>query len=143
MTMAAAILPKRVKVRKHYYRVVLKEDWIEYKGQRVRGLCIGAPVRTIEVYAKQTRRWLISTFMHEVMHAVQFEYRIKLEHQTIHDLEMPFAELMMHNPSLRRHVQLWKKRRVAKSPEALAARRSKSGNALRSKSARQRARDPR
>lgn len=102
-----SLFPARVKVRHHYYRIKVVDALIEYRGRRLRGLCCPNP-RVIWISTKQTRRWQISTFKHELLHAIKFEYKIPLTHRTIFDLELPLAELFIQNAGMRRYAKMWK-----------------------------------
>ncbi len=106
--MTTPVLPKRIKVRHHYYRIIFHDSLIPHGDGKARGTC-DPTNRVINISKKQTRRLVISTFLHELLHAIEFEYRIKLAHQTIHELELPLAQVFIQNAALRRYVKIWKR----------------------------------
>ena len=52
---------------------------------------------TMRIRLKQTRREYFQTFMHEVLHAIEFEYDMKIPHNVVHDLEEPLARFIEEN----------------------------------------------
>jgi hypothetical protein len=42
----------------------------------------------------------IITFVHEFLHAIEFEHNIKIPHKLIHQLEAPLAYLLTENTNL-------------------------------------------
>jgi len=60
------------------------------------GLCCSGS-KTIWIRQKQTRQDTFLTFIHELLHAIEFEYELNIEHKLIHDLEKPIADLLFDN----------------------------------------------
>jgi hypothetical protein len=125
------VLPRKIRVRHFDYKIILTDDWIQHPAiGKARGTC-DPNRREIKIYRKQTPRMLLRTFWHEVKHAFEFEWRIKLDHQVIYDLEKPMADLFLKNPALRRHIRSWRQQRPKRRespgttpvPQAAARRR--------------------
>jgi len=66
---------------------------MEYQGRKIRGLC-HKDDKVIEVSRKQTPRMILSTFWHELLHAIEHEHRITMKHSLIHELEEPLADVL-------------------------------------------------
>lgn len=65
-----------------------EEDW--------RGYCSDDD-RTILIVSGQGRRATYETFIHECLHAIEYEYKITISHKTIYELEAPLAHLILGN----------------------------------------------
>jgi hypothetical protein len=85
-------LPESVKIRGRVWKIVLCPKKIPFKGGHARGLC-SFEDRTIQLYARQSPKLLLSTYWHEVLHALSFEYGFdhELTHKAIFDLEGPLS----------------------------------------------------
>lgn len=90
-------LPSRLKIGRHWWTVELTEDWIYYGKDRCRGLCDGTK-RHIMVYGKQRKKLILSTFWHEVLHAIEFSYKVKIPHHVIYGIEGAITDLLLKNP---------------------------------------------
>ena len=108
------MLPKKLRVKRATYTIKLVDAKLYWKGSEVRGYCLYQK-KEIIVSTKQTKRMILSTFWHEVMHAISHENRINLHHPRMYDLEGPFADLFLGNPQLRRIIQTWQPRRAKRS----------------------------
>lgn len=53
--------------------------------------------RTIFIRTKMSRKRTLQTFIHEIFHALEFEYEIPIPHQMIHDFEEPLARILKLN----------------------------------------------
>lgn len=63
------------------------------------GLC-DPETRTIYIRYKQSRRETLMTFLHEWLHAVEFEYEIEIGHTIIEKLEDAVIEFCEENPEV-------------------------------------------
>lgn len=110
------MLPKRVRVRNAVYTIELTPAYIDYRGRKCRGVCFYQE-KKILLYSKQTKRWLLSTFFHELGHAIGHEYRRRgfssaqmLPERYVLAIEMGMAEIFLNNPAMRRFARQWKPR---------------------------------
>jgi Zn-dependent peptidase ImmA (M78 family) len=106
------MLPKTVLVKHVRYKVILVDGPMEYQGRKIRGLC-HKDDKVIEVSRKQTPRMILSTFWHELLHAIEHEHRITMKHSLIHELEEPLADVFLKNPQMRRLAKLWRPRKAS------------------------------
>lgn len=53
--------------------------------------------KTIDILQGQTPWERLKTFVHELMHAVEYDYGIEIDHKLIYALEMPLAYLLWSN----------------------------------------------
>ncbi len=88
--------PTEIYVKGKRWEIWLCQDKILYGKQTVRGLC-NFDERRIYLKAKQGRKLLFSTFWHELLHALEYEHKITIQHQLIYDLEGPLAALFLGN----------------------------------------------
>lgn len=111
--MARPILPASVLVNKKRYRIKLTARPPRHpNGYECDGICL-YDQKEIRLHREQTGRALISTFLHELLHAIQHEYRIKgLQHHVIYALEGPLADFFSDNPRLGRTIQRWRSQPV-------------------------------
>lgn len=56
--------------------------------------------RTIWLNAKQPRTHLFMTFLHELLHAIEFESGMKIKHQRIYEFEDGLYNFFINNVSL-------------------------------------------
>ena len=67
------------------------------------GYCLGADsemgCRTIQIKKGLTPSMKARTFLHELLHAIDFEWGIKIPHKIIEALEKPLLVLFTRNPS--------------------------------------------
>jgi hypothetical protein len=100
-------LPDYFYLRKKKWTVVLTEDRKWYlngsKGHKILpagkiNFCWGETdfaVRTITLWHDQAPRKLLETFIHEYLHAVEYEYDLKIPHKLVSTLEKPIAYLVL------------------------------------------------
>jgi len=60
------------------------------------GLCNGDD-KVITIKLSQSREDTLLTFIHELLHCLEFEYGLDINHKTIHKLEKPIAALLFDN----------------------------------------------
>lgn len=106
--MADLLLPKTVLVKNARYRIEMVDKAIDFGGIKARGICDGDK-KEILILSKQTPRMILSTFFHELVHAMEWEYRIKLKHSQVMELEGPMADLFIKNPQMRRVAKAWRR----------------------------------
>lgn len=95
----AVTLPKRIKIKKRWWKVISVEEYIIYDGRKCRGLCDGNE-RVITIYVGQRPRMVMSTFWHEILHAIEFEYGIPIPHRMIYATEGAIADVIIKNPEI-------------------------------------------
>ncbi len=93
------MLPARLKIKRVWWTVEVTDTWIYYGKQKCRGLCDGN-TRTIYVYGGQRKKAVISTFWHEVLHAIDFTYGINIPHHVIYAIEGAMTDLIAKNPAV-------------------------------------------
>lgn len=60
------------------------------------GLCVGSS-QEILLATGLTPKQRSETFWHELLHAIEFEYEIKIPHSLIYELEKPLSYIFMKN----------------------------------------------
>lgn len=60
------------------------------------GLCDPSE-QTIYIRLGQTQEERLKTFLHELLHAIEYEYKIVMPHRLIHRLEDPLARFLIDN----------------------------------------------
>lgn len=88
-------LPKAVVIRKKLYEIQYPLEIKNYKGDQLSGECSFRP-RLIKV-ALDTREEMESTLIHEILHAIAFEYKIQLPESRVLALEKGLYELLLAN----------------------------------------------
>lgn len=72
------------------YRIL----WCSDLREGIYGFCtIGEP-RVIVLNSRQDKEELLPTIIHEILHAIEVEYRVKLGHGKIRKLEYALAQLV-------------------------------------------------
>jgi hypothetical protein len=100
-------LPRKVDVGSVSYQIIVtnripKDKFIKEKS--IVGLCCGDTKR-IWIKKGMPDDEMLSTFWHEILHALDFEYSIEgLTHEAIYELETPLAYFIADNPVL---YKLW------------------------------------
>lgn len=101
-------IPRRVTVKGQVWRVRVTDrfpervrQWEKDEGMEVFGYCQELQ-RTLWVKRSQSPLERFSTFWHELLHAICFEYGIKrkVSHRAIHALEAPLAITVAANRGL-------------------------------------------
>lgn len=84
--------PKEIRINNEIYKI----KWVKYfkydfncKGTCEPGL--------IKIKKGQTDLETFLTFIHEVLHALEFEYSLPLKHKLVHKLEIPISNFFTHN----------------------------------------------
>jgi hypothetical protein len=94
--MKAKYYPASVKVGKKRYRIELVPFIEEIDGDVTRGYC-EQEERVIQLLSTQSQLELFSTFIHEALHAIEHEHKVKLRHKTIYAIEGPLAKFLLEN----------------------------------------------
>jgi hypothetical protein len=82
--------PKKIYIKNETYRIVFT-DKIEHYGDT-------DPVKNlIRIRAGMSRRETFNTFVHELIHAMEFTHNIKLKHKAVYKLERAIVELLVDN----------------------------------------------
>ncbi len=87
--------PKFLNVKDERYQVLMV-DKIPGEAATLSGLCDG-DVKKIWIRKNQSPAGLFRTYVHEVLHALEFEWHIRIRHETIYQLEIAIAALMEDN----------------------------------------------
>lgn len=90
------LYPRSVKVRKTRYKVKLVSKLNDGKNA-LRGYCDPNKPHTLYLDKDLKSALLFSTFWHEVLHAIEVEYKIKVPHKLVYALEGPLAQLLKDN----------------------------------------------
>jgi Zn-dependent peptidase ImmA (M78 family) len=90
-------IPRQITVRGAHWQVVITRT-LKYgeNGEELLGLC-DPSLRCIYVNKKQSPRQQFITFLHEAMHAIEFEYERKFGHKIIEKIEEPLGEFLRDN----------------------------------------------
>lgn len=81
--------------------LLINDEWWEIQFKKkmpkgVVGLC-HSDTRVIEIKLGQTRTETLSTMVHEVLHAMEAEYDIKVPHKAIYGFERAITKFLMDN----------------------------------------------
>lgn len=87
--------PKFLEVRDEKYSIRIV-DRIPGQDKHTFGLCDDDD-KIIWLRKKQSRRGLFRTLLHELLHAIECEYNIKLKHKRINVLELALEALITDN----------------------------------------------
>lgn len=92
--MKLPIIPARVKIKN---RVTYEVVWVDsFKDAGVLGEC-RFDSKQIALKSDESERETFKTFVHEVLHAMEFERGIKIPHKAIYQLEDAVFYLLFHN----------------------------------------------
>jgi len=94
--MKRRLYPSHVKVGKHRYRIDLVPFIEEIAGNITRGYC-DHKAKVITLLTKQTDKELFSTFVHELLHAIEHEYKVRIPHKLVYAQEGPLSETLLRN----------------------------------------------
>jgi len=84
--------PKSLKVRNKNYKLEFTKDITDA------GIwTVGANGSKIQISEFQSEKEKFKTVIHEVLHAIEHEYKIKISHKLIHALENPLARFINDN----------------------------------------------
>lgn len=82
--------PKKVFVTNEYYRIQFCK--------RMKDFGLTDPVKlVIKIKAGMSKRETFCTFIHELIHAIEFSHNIKIKHKTVYKLERALFELLVDN----------------------------------------------
>jgi hypothetical protein len=90
--------PKKLKVKKRYYKVEMTSRIEDDKGQDM-GLfgCLIPQEKLILLNTRQSDKEMFKTLLHEALHAIEVEYKIRIPHKLIYAMEGPLAEFIKAN----------------------------------------------
>lgn len=88
-------IPHKVKIKPGvFYHVV----WVDrFDDAEQVGWCDGNQ-RLIYLKKRMGKKEQNEVFIHEVLHAIEFEYEIQIPHKLVYDLSAPLALVMTQNP---------------------------------------------
>jgi hypothetical protein len=94
-------IPHKIKIKKSVYYLVAYVPKFEDPNQL--GECINKHnpngSRMILLKSGMSKREERHIFVHELLHAIEFEYGISIPHNVIYALQEPLAEVLLMNPS--------------------------------------------
>ena len=82
-------IPSRIMIGESEYRVL----WCHDLTDGISGLCTVGEPRVIVLNSRQDKDEYLPTLMHEILHAIEHEYRVKLGHGKIRRLEYALAQV--------------------------------------------------
>ena len=113
-------IPHKVRIKpKVSYSIV----WVDrFDDPTVMGMC-HPDLKQIHIKNGMSKAATLKTFIHELLHAIEFAYEIKIEHKTIYSLEDPLFYIFAYNASI---DSLIKSLAPTKSKKAIAKKRGLS-----------------
>ena len=84
--------PRRVKVKDTYYRILFVRQVPGDAKRELAGCCCSS-TKTIWITLGQSPEERAKTVAHELSHALDWEYGLKLPHRLIYRLEAPLVDL--------------------------------------------------
>ena len=94
--MRKRLYPARIKVRNRWVRVELV-PFIEEKGRVVTRGYFCPKRHTITLLSTLSDKELFSTFIHELLHAIEHYYRVRIPHKLVYAQEGPISETLLRN----------------------------------------------
>lgn len=85
--------PKQVAIADEVYAVRFVRS---FKEKNTMGECCGAE-REIRIKLGMTRQETLQTYIHETLHALEFECKVKLPHRLVYKLEVILFDYFMAN----------------------------------------------
>lgn len=88
---------------KYPKEIVVKDEVWKIKFVKIIGRdpnCLGItiwPDRIIKIKSTQSHPQILTTFIHELLHAISFEHDFQLPHKTVYDLERSIVDLLLVN----------------------------------------------
>ncbi len=92
---AAKDYPKELHFNEETYRIKFVPR-VPGCSKSDKGLCDGS-TNTIYIRKSLDKSSMFRTFIHEVLHAMEFEYEMKVDHKIIHQLEKAIGDFLMVN----------------------------------------------
>lgn len=91
-------LPRHVRIKDDtFYTVKYRKNM---PTEDCRGYCDGDE-REIAILQGMDERERVKTLIHELLHAIEFSYKLKIPHKLIYALEEPLTYLLTENTKLR------------------------------------------
>lgn len=87
--------PKEVLVRDEHYKVIFVGT-LDRKDKNKMGLC-DPEEHTIKIKMGMSATETFNTFLHEVLHAMEFEYNLKISHKLVYQLELAISNFLFNN----------------------------------------------
>ncbi len=84
--------PREVSVAGETYKVRFKK----YLGKDTCGLC-DASTKTISIKTGLEPKDRFATFLHELIHAIEFEHELPIKHKLVYGLEIAIVEFLVAN----------------------------------------------
>ena len=86
--------PKEIVIGEHVWKVKFVNRPLKWGA----GQCSSRPRQIlINMKANSNKYELFRTFIHEVLHAIEFEHEKRINHKTIYFLETAIADLLLRN----------------------------------------------
>lgn len=86
-------IPSHVKVKNVTYEILWTDEFPE---NAFYGQCDGL-TKQIIIQKGLSKKQTLRTFYHELLHAIDFEYKVKIPHRLINKLEIPLLNLFLSN----------------------------------------------
>lgn len=115
--------PRHVFIKDSFYTVLFKRNLADFIGiKSVIGYCDGEK-QIIFIQIGLSAEVLFATFMHEVMHSIEFEYNIKIPHKLIYKMDAPLAKFLADNCDM-----AWDRSAFERTADAAKLRPGRSKN---------------
>lgn len=93
------LIPRKLKVKNRWWQI----HWVGHIKERpdnAQEITVGyCSFDKRKIYIRKDLSFFesLSTFVHEVLHAIEFEYKIDLKHEIIYSLDEPIAKILLDN----------------------------------------------
>lgn len=91
-------LPKKVRIVGKTYKIVAK------KKLRLYGHCSNHRMK-IKVETRNAREQVQDTLLHEILHALSFNLKLKLKERQVHPLAAGLLQVLWDNPKVARYLR--------------------------------------
>ncbi len=88
-------LPSKIRIKRNIAYAILRQDIIADDPDCM-GLC-DSKARAIIIRSDLSDKQVIETLIHELFHAVAFEFGVKIPHKLIYALEAPVLKILKLN----------------------------------------------
>ena len=90
-------IPKKVRIKSDVaYNVIEKIMGDDYKGHKILGECLYKS-KEIFINLDQSETEKIKTLIHEVIHCIEFEYKMEINHKSVVTLEVALYRILKLN----------------------------------------------
>lgn len=89
-------IPKEVIIKDSVWKIKFKRDLGSDGDRIIEGLCI-PDEKAIFIRQGQTLDERIDTYLHELIHAIEFEYNFRLKHKHVYKLSEALVQIFCDN----------------------------------------------